>query len=79
MIKVVVMGFFFAKNAYLRDSWNILDFIIVFFSIVTMILEKFDSVNIDFVKGFRALRALRPLRVVSKNEGKYLFFFYSLN
>jgi hypothetical protein len=70
-IKVIVMGFYFAENAYLRDSWNVLDFIIVFFSIVTMILERFDSVNIDFVKGFRALRALRPLRVVSKNEGKF--------
>ena len=35
----------------------------------------FNSVNIDFVKGFRALRALRPLRVVSKNEGKFLIFY----
>lgn len=25
--------------------------------------------DLQFVKGFRALRALRPLRVVSKNEG----------
>jgi len=75
LIKVVVMGFYFAENAYLRDSWNVLDFIIVFFSIVTMILEQFNSVNIDFVKGFRALRALRPLRVVSKNEGKFLIFY----
>jgi len=63
------MGFYFVEKAYLKDSWNVLDFIIVFFSIVTMILEQFNSVNIDFIKGFRALRALRPLRVVSKNEG----------
>ena len=79
-IKVIVMGFYFVERAYLKDSWNVLDFVIVFFSIVTMILEQFNSVNIDFVKGFRALRALRPLRVVSKNEGKCdcLFCFSSL-
>ena len=71
IVKVIVMGLYFGEKTYLKDSWNILDFVIVFFSIVTMILEQFNSVNIDFVKGFRALRALRPLRVVSKNEGKY--------
>ena len=46
-----------------------LDFIIVFFSIVNWIIEALSSADISFVKGFRALRALRPLRVVSKNEG----------
>jgi hypothetical protein len=40
------------------------------FSILTWILEAtMGANNIQFVRGFRALRALRPLRVVSKNEG----------
>lgn len=69
VIKVVVSGFYWCEKAYLHDSWNILDFIIVCFSFLTWILEAYAGTNVEFVRGFRALRALRPLRVVSKNEG----------
>jgi voltage-dependent calcium channel L type alpha-1S len=27
--KVLAYGFFFAKNSYIKDPWNILDFVIV--------------------------------------------------
>ena len=77
VVKIVVMGFYFGEMTYLRDSWNVLDFIIVFFSVVTFILNMFDGLDIGFVRGFRALRALRPLRVVSKNEGKFFLTRYS--
>jgi len=63
------MGFVIGPKTYLKDNWNILDFIIVFFSILTWILEAVAGKNVSFLRGFRALRALRPLRVVSKNEG----------
>ena len=63
------MGFVIGKKTYLKDNWNILDFIIVFFSIMTWILEAVAGKDVSFLRGFRALRALRPLRVVSKNEG----------
>ena len=69
VIKVVVMGFYAGEKTYLKDPWNILDFIIVFFSIMTWILQAVASNDVSFLRGFRALRALRPLRVVSKNEG----------
>lgn len=60
----------FGPNSYLSDNWNRLDFIIVFFGVVSMILENIDdATDIDFIRAFRALRALRPLRMVSKNEG----------
>ena len=73
VIKIIVMGFVFGKKAYLKDAWNILDFIIVSFTIINWILESVLSgkSQVSFLRGFRALRALRPLRVVSKNEGKY--------
>ena len=38
VIKVIVMGFYWGEKTYLKDPWNILDFIIVFFSIMTWIL-----------------------------------------
>lgn len=69
VIKIIVLGFFIGEKTYLKDSWNILDFTIVLFSFLTWILEAAAGTNVEFVRGFRALRALRPLRVVSKNEG----------
>lgn len=35
-LKILGMGFLFNKGAYLRDSWNILDFIIVGSAYLTM-------------------------------------------
>ncbi len=67
--KIIVLGFVFGKGTYLRDPWNILDFFIVIVSIFNWILESMSDINISFLRGFRALRALRPLRMVSKNEG----------
>ena len=69
VIKIVVFGFVFGKETYLRDAFNVLDFIIVSFTVLSWILDAIKKISISFVKGFRALRALRPLRMVSKNEG----------
>ena len=68
-LKIIVMGFVFGKGTYLRDTWNVLDFVIVSFSVLTWILDSVSSISVSFLRGFRALRALRPLRMVSKNEG----------
>ena len=71
VFKIIVMGFFIGPKSYLKDNWNILDFIIVFFSILNWVMDALGNQGISFVRGFRALRALRPLRMVSKNEGKF--------
>ena len=72
LIKIIVLGFYFGHKTYLKDGWNILDFVIVCFSILTIILENAIQSDLSFIRGFRALRALRPLRVVSKSDGKYI-------
>jgi hypothetical protein len=69
VFKIVVLGFVIGKGTYLRDYWNILDFTIVSFSILNWVLDAFSNISVSFLRGFRALRALRPLRMVSKNEG----------
>jgi len=69
VFKCIVMGFYYGERTYLKDPWNCLDFTIVFFSIITWVLEAYATGDVSFLRGFRALRALRPLRVVSKNEG----------
>ncbi|EFO87529.1 hypothetical protein CRE_17745, partial [Caenorhabditis remanei] len=70
VLKIVAMGFLFHPSAYLRNAWNILDFIIVvignpiIFRLVSTILSKMSIQGFD-VKALRAFRVLRPLRLVS--------------
>lgn len=58
-------GFFVAKNSYLRDSWSILDFIIVVSSLVDWSVQ---SIDLKILKVLRLLRTLRPLRFISQNQ-----------
>jgi len=63
-IKFVALGLFWGKDAYLRSGWNWLDLIVVVVSIVDLIFPGSGGV----LKTFRMIRALRPLRVISRNE-----------
>ena len=63
-LKLVALGFVIDDGSYLRDNWNILDFIIVCSSLVDMAVE---SINLPFIKILRLLRTLRPLRFISHN------------
>ena len=82
ILKIIVMGFYFGEKSYLKDEWNILDFIIVLFSILTWILDSISDINVGFIKAIRSLRALKPLRALGRNEGKtnqsFLYFNFSL-
>lgn len=72
-LKIFVMGFTKGQYAYLKDNYNILDFVIVVFSIISWVLESAETgIDISYLKALRALRALRPLKLVSKNEGMKL-------
>lgn len=62
--KFVAMGIIMDEGSYLRDSWNQLDFFIVMASVVDMSLSAY---KIGFVKIMRALRVLRPLRMIAHN------------
>lgn len=69
------MGFYFGERTYLKDEWNVLDFIIVLFTIITWILDNISNINVGFIKAFRALRALKPLRALGRNEGKNFYIY----
>ena len=68
IIKIVVHGMVFnGKNSYLRTNWHLFDFLIsVFF-----ILATFEAIQLKLtaLKSFRFARILRPLRLISRNEG----------
>lgn len=40
ILKVIALGFVMEKNSYLRDPWNILDFIVVFFGWISNFLKS---------------------------------------
>lgn len=37
ILKIIGLGFIFSEDAYLRDSWNILDFVIVISAMIPYI------------------------------------------
>eukprot|EP00656_Telonema_subtile_P000441 TRINITY_DN10202_c0_g1_i1.p1 TRINITY_DN10202_c0_g1~~TRINITY_DN10202_c0_g1_i1.p1 ORF type:complete len:1644 (+),score=363.32 TRINITY_DN10202_c0_g1_i1:42-4973(+) len=65
-MKCVVMGFLFTPHAYLKDGWNVIDFIIVVSSIASIIL---DDSALGVLRVLRALRAFRPLRMIKRAPG----------
>jgi hypothetical protein len=67
VFKIITFGFLFnGKSSYLRNGWNIIDFIVVIFAILSM---SVTTINLKFIKILRLLRVLRPLRVISRNKG----------
>ena len=59
-LKIIGLGFIRGKKAYLRDSWNILDLIIV----VTGWIELLSHEGVS-LSSLRTLRVLRPLKSIS--------------
>jgi hypothetical protein len=60
VLKITAMGFFRPYNAYLRDTWNWIDFTVVVISVIE--LTPIQGANL---KGLRTLRVLRPLRSIN--------------
>jgi hypothetical protein len=66
IIKVIAVGFIAnGKTSYIRETWNILDFIIVIISIISLFPIE---AKISVFKIIRMARLLRPLRIISKNQ-----------
>ncbi|KAF4072330.1 hypothetical protein AMELA_G00261950 [Ameiurus melas] len=73
-LKIVSYGLLFHEGAYLRNCWNILDFVIVFMGLFTLAVDTINKIaGVPIEKGgggfdmkaLRAFRVLRPLRLVS--------------
>jgi hypothetical protein len=71
IIKVIAFGFVIPPGSYLRESWNVIDFVVVLSSVlnITVSAAVGSSTSIGFLRTLRLLRCLRPLRVISRNEG----------
>ena len=77
------LGFYFNENAYIKDGWNILDFVIVTSSLPTALMSAnevkrpIEEIELEGVQddgglsvgAFRAFRVLRPLKTISSVKG----------
>ncbi|XP_038127867.1 voltage-dependent T-type calcium channel subunit alpha-1H-like isoform X1 [Cyprinodon tularosa] len=71
-VKVVALGFCFGDQSYLKSSWNILDGVLVFVSMVDILVSlAYTGTNriLGILRVLRLLRTLRPLRVISRAPG----------
>lgn len=73
-LKICSLGFLFNREAYLRDYWNVLDFIIVF----TAWLDIFAGSGFK-LSALRTFRVLRPLRSISSIKGMRALFLSLIN
>ncbi|XP_064650227.1 voltage-dependent calcium channel type A subunit alpha-1-like isoform X7 [Lineus longissimus] len=61
LLKITALGFILHKGSYLRNVWNIMDFVVVVTGFITLF-----AVNSQFdLRTLRAVRVLRPLKLVS--------------
>lgn len=68
LLKIIVQGLVLHPHAYLRSKWNVLDGIVTFFGVITLVL-KGTGADVSFFRAARSMRALRPLRVAVRFEG----------
>ncbi|KAM3656130.1 LOW QUALITY PROTEIN: voltage-dependent L-type calcium channel subunit alpha-1F-like [Ammospiza maritima maritima] len=75
-LKIIAYGLVLHPSAYIRNGWNLLDFVIVIVGLFSVVLEQVSHKPGDAhhmsgkpggfdVKALRAFRVLRPLRLVS--------------
>jgi hypothetical protein len=63
VFKIIAMGFVMRAHSYLRDSWNILDFLVVILGWISYVI------SVENVTAIRVFRLLRPLRTINSMPG----------
>jgi voltage-dependent calcium channel T type alpha-1G len=69
ILKIIAEGFYVGKNAYLKNGWNIIDFLLVIISIIDVVISLRAKSSHKILRLLRILRTLRPLRVINRNHG----------
>lgn len=83
VLKILGLGLIFGEHAYLKNSWNILDFVIVLSGYITLVTEMqraeaaADTIQVGAqqqesgvdLAGLRVFRVIRPLKTISSVKG----------
>ena len=65
----ILKCFAYGVKNYFTNGWNWLDFLIVVVSVLGSLLDGLGVADIPAFKSMRTLRALRPLKALSRFEG----------
>ena len=68
-IELILKWFAYGIKNYFTNGWNWLDFLIVIVSVLGLVLDLLGVPDISIFKSMRTLRALRPLKALSRFEG----------
>ncbi|XP_055771886.1 voltage-dependent T-type calcium channel subunit alpha-1H-like [Salvelinus fontinalis] len=71
-VKVVAQGLYSGDAVYLKSSWNVLDGMLVFVSLLDILVSVASAGGnriLGILRVLRLLRTLRPLRVISRAPG----------
>jgi len=64
-LKIIAFGAFSPPDGYFRDGWNQLDSFIVMTSVISLLAAGVEYLSV--FRSMRAVRTLRPLRVIQRN------------
>jgi hypothetical protein len=68
-VELILKWLAYGVKNYFKTGWNLLDFIIVVVSVLGTVLDALGVAEIPLFKLMRTLRALRPLKALSRFEG----------
>lgn len=71
MLKVVALGFCAGKHSYLQSTWNVLDGVLVFVSLIDILVSVASTGGnriFGILRVLRLLRTLRPLRSANSRD-----------
>ena len=63
VIKIIAMGFVGSEGTYLRDGWNLVDFVVVVSWLFELITQFFSFPGVN-LRPLRTLRLFRPLKAM---------------
>lgn len=69
-LKVLALGLIFGEKTYLRDTWNVLDAVVVAAGWIEL---EYTNTGVN-ISALRALRILRPLRSITRIQGMKVVF-----
>lgn len=67
LLKILSQGFVLHKNSYLRNLWNIMDFVVVVTGYMTLFMTNLN------LRTLRAMKVLRPLKLVAGIPSNFFF------
>ncbi len=70
VLKIIAKGFVINKYSYLRNRWNMLDFIVVLSGLVTTCIgeDNKEAGNLEVLRTFRVLRAVKTISILPGNK-----------